>query len=110
MAVLIRIYFICVGHVSELNLACLLFYSWINENIFSTTANKKQKLENFAKVKMWYLQDHCNHDTLAPEASNKKRLYDQLAAKFPHDKEDGGADPRTFNALAQECCRFEGNL
>lgn len=77
-------------------------------------ANKKQKLENFAQVKMWYLKDQCHHDSLTPlmglQGGKKKTLYDQLAALFPHAQEDGGANPHTFDALSQQCCQFEGNL
>jgi hypothetical protein len=74
------------------------------------TANKKQKLENFAQVKMWYLQPQCNVQTLAPLMGKKKTLYDSLASKYPHAAEDGGVRGDTFGELAQQCCRFDGNL
>ena len=63
---------------------------------------------------MWYLNAQCNHDTLTPlmglQGGKQKTLYDQLATLFPHTQPDGGASPRTFDALSQECCHFDGNL
>jgi hypothetical protein len=75
-----------------------------------SVANKKEKLKNFAEVKMWYLHKQCNHDTLAPLMTKKHTIFNKLAEKFPHTEADGGVIPHTFDALSQECCNFEGNL
>lgn len=110
--------FVVTNHASSANLyfrcACALKVIYIILCVLCSAANKKQKLENFAQVKMWYLQQQCNHDTLTPlmglQGGKKKTLYDQLSSLFPHKEEDGGYHSNTFDALSQECCHFEGNL
>ena len=75
------------------------------------TTNKGQKLENFKKVNMWYLDSSkCTDRNLMPPAG---ALYKQVLSAYskPSTKKISEQQSHNmFNALSEECCVLEGTL
>lgn len=72
------------------------------------TANKGQKLTNFKQVKMWYLQDKCNINSLVPPNGD---LYKKISSVKATGKERQRVTPKDsehiFETLSNQCCVFE---
>jgi len=81
------------------------------------TANKKQKLENFALVKMWYVSSTCSLKALVPSNGDVyKKIVKRIGLGDGSDigqhmqKTTREQSAKMFDALSGECCVFEGQL
>lgn len=78
------------------------------------TANKKQKLENFAQVKMWYLKGQCAQTALTPTRGTvyKDIVRNAVGNQLPTSPASVSKTVTTqrFDYLSDKCCAFAGNL
>jgi hypothetical protein len=75
------------------------------------TANKGQKLDYFKQSKMWYLQDKCSAEPLAPpNGALYKDILNAVESQNKKGKISKEDSEHMFDSLATKCCVFDDRL